>query len=102
MYWGPHHKSSGKRLASKKLTAIRRLCDQLSTRPSGVVAQSRERIRDPISLWRPGSECPFPPSEGLMTEGIAAPVARLPNAGEASSCPSPDKSIPQPPLLIEQ
>jgi hypothetical protein len=65
----PHHNSSGKRLASKKLTAIRRLCDQLSTGPSGVVAQSSERMRDPFRSGGPGANARFPPRNGWCRRG---------------------------------
>jgi hypothetical protein len=40
---------SGKRLARRKRTIIRRLCGHVSTGPSGVRDQSRERMSVPIS-----------------------------------------------------
>src|SRR5689334_13422214 len=49
MYSGPHHKSRGNRLASNKLTIIRKLSDQPSTGPIGVADQSNARMRSPIS-----------------------------------------------------
>src|SRR5579864_395653 len=49
MYWGPHHRSIGKRLASSRLTIMRRLTDQVSGVPSGVPDQSSARMCSPIS-----------------------------------------------------
>src|SRR5690349_19025971 len=49
MYCGPHHRSSGNRLASRKLTIVRRVGDQLSTGPIGVLDQSNVPISAPIS-----------------------------------------------------
>src|SRR5262245_36247537 len=48
-YCGPHHSSSGKRLASRKFTIMRRLWDHPLIGPIGVVAQSMERMRAPVS-----------------------------------------------------
>ena len=46
--WPPPH-SSGKRFASRKSTIVRRLCDHFWGEPSGVLAQSKLRIRALIS-----------------------------------------------------
>src|SRR5687768_1037997 len=49
MYLGPHQSSSGKRLASRRLTIMRMLDDQPAGAPMGVCDQSSARIRSPIS-----------------------------------------------------
>src|SRR5579872_255789 len=49
MYSGPHQRSSGNRFASRKFTIMRRLRDQVSQGPIGLLDQSKERIRAPIS-----------------------------------------------------
>src|SRR5262245_38434368 len=69
-YSGPHHSSSGKRLASRKFTIMRRLWDQPLIGPMGVLAQSMERMRAPVSppSTRKGSAkagCSGMPSELL-------------------------------------
>src|SRR3954471_16790534 len=46
---GPHHTNIGKRECKQMPTAIRKLCGQLSTGPSPVLAQSKSRTRAAIS-----------------------------------------------------
>src|ERR1700685_3520276 len=48
-YCGPHHSSSGKRLASRNRTITRSVGDQPPGAPNTVSDQSSERIRSPIS-----------------------------------------------------
>src|SRR6516225_9789138 len=61
-YSGPHHSSSGNRLASRKVTIMRRLGDHRPTGPSGVRVQSVARIRAPISP-PPARNSTAPPSD---------------------------------------
>ena len=49
MWVGPHQTNMGKREMRQMLTAISRLCGQLSTGPSDVLDQSNARMRSPIS-----------------------------------------------------
>src|SRR6185312_8575175 len=63
MYSGPHQSSSGKRLASRKLTIIFKLGDQLSGGPSAVLDQSCARMSAPIS--------PPPARKSTSTSGAA-------------------------------
>src|SRR4051812_46264326 len=45
---GPHQTNIGKRECRQMPTAIRKLCGQLSTGPSAVLAQSKSRTRSAI------------------------------------------------------
>src|SRR5215467_10008374 len=65
MYSGPHHNSSGNRLASRKVTIMRRLGNYRPTGPSGVRVQSVARIRAPISP-PPARNFAAPPSDFLF------------------------------------
>src|SRR5690349_18650507 len=49
MYCGPHHRICGKRLATRICNMVRNAGDQLEGGPSGVLAQSKVRIRSAIS-----------------------------------------------------
>src|ERR1700759_962090 len=84
MYCGPHHRSSGNRLASRRVTIVRRVGDQLSTGPIGVLDQSNAPISAPISP---------PPARnagGSATDGFDMREA------------PPSRVTPSPPIIVFQ
>src|SRR5688572_4673048 len=67
MYSFPHQSIIGKRLASTRLTVVRRPCGHESIGPSGVFDQSKSLISRPILVLRAG-KLTFSPSTFVFAD----------------------------------
>src|SRR6186997_201859 len=87
---GPHQTNIGKRELRQILTAISRLCGQLSIGPRGVADQSKSRTRCAISLWA------TPSRSGFLLTGLRRVMIRALRADGCHDVPESAVALRRP------